>query len=545
MLTAAQHVYTNVEPAQSPSGRGGFQTLLASSSLSEADVEALEQRVSYVLPPGSGARPRKRVCFPMADGRVAVGQIVGLTERDASGRGGRSLAHTLVFDAQDFARAGGDPFGVFDAAEFFASVEEALAGADSATATLPDIEIELADGEAAMQRAMQRLPVSARRAVVALALAGEAAPVLALVGAPEAAEPVLRAALLPLTPQERAAFSFDTLFYRGRLAFTPYRAVALPEPPRGARFHVLDLSRLEDAALPETDGATPYATWADRRLAASDADLGALARDRADARSTSAFLLGKAEYVPSGPVAEEVADGAAEVVRRRLEAAAAAHLAPPLARRLASHSMAERTSAEHLSLLRGGLSRGEALGGLRAPYEAAAFAQPEPDEARALADILSATPEHPLAPWAALWAAEPDRLRHTLAAQPEDAYRAFLARAFAQNALRDPFEALVPARTDAFAEALRHLPEDDRPSVRDVARHLTDRDAAQHLDALTPYLDALAPRALRKLAGDTEALPQGAAPRFQTALAELVTALPSDALGARLRRLIGLPPKTE
>jgi hypothetical protein len=63
-IQAWQHIYSNVEEAQSPLSRGGFQTLFyTTGSLTEAEVEEMEGRLLYFA---STVEPVKRLFFSTA-----------------------------------------------------------------------------------------------------------------------------------------------------------------------------------------------------------------------------------------------------------------------------------------------------------------------------------------------------------------------------------------------------------------------------------------------------------------------------------------------
>ena len=123
-LQAWQHIYSNVEKEQSPQGRGGFQTLFyTQSALSETEVEEMEGRLLYFA---SDIEPVKRVFFSLTSGKRVVAQLVPLSETDQYGRGGRYLAHSLIFSEDTFSRFSEDPFPVFRNAPFISTVKDAL-----------------------------------------------------------------------------------------------------------------------------------------------------------------------------------------------------------------------------------------------------------------------------------------------------------------------------------------------------------------------------------------------------------------------------------
>ena len=83
-IEAWQHIYTNVEKDQSPHNRGGFQTLFYSTdALSKEEVRAIEDRVLYIV---SDEEPVKEVFFTTNTGKVVLGRVCSLPERDRVGR---------------------------------------------------------------------------------------------------------------------------------------------------------------------------------------------------------------------------------------------------------------------------------------------------------------------------------------------------------------------------------------------------------------------------------------------------------------------------
>jgi hypothetical protein len=359
------------------------------------------------------------------------------------------------------------------------------------------------------------------------------------VGEPLAVEALVRASLLPLLPVERARFAFDTHFYRGRLASTPYAAVGLPSAPRGSRYVVVDASALATLSPPTMDDATPFERWVDARLSPSDADLTAFSADVPAAREAAAFLQGERDAVGERRVATEVVAASRRRVAERFASEAAALLPTQIARAFGEHVAGQRTAAEQLALLEAGLSEREVFSALEAIYLSLIT---EVDEAtlQDLSRVYRRRPSERLAPWLALLQGDDEWLSEAMDAQDAGDYERIVIGAHAVGLAPKPLRLLAPKHTVAFVRAIQKLPEDDQPKLRSVASALIDQNAAQHLDALAPYLGSQSPRALRKLEAQASELPKDIAPAYRSRLKELVADLPDPSIKARLRRLIGL-----
>jgi hypothetical protein len=93
-IHAAQHIYGNVEKAESPSNIGGFQTLFYSKDLlSESESDEIERRLGYYP---SEDNPEKIVFFNMGEKFVTT-QIIPLEDIDKFGRKGAYIAHSFVY----------------------------------------------------------------------------------------------------------------------------------------------------------------------------------------------------------------------------------------------------------------------------------------------------------------------------------------------------------------------------------------------------------------------------------------------------------------
>jgi hypothetical protein len=141
-IIALQHIYGNVEKADSPSNTGGFQTLFYSKehlSLSEADE--IERRLGYYP---SEDNPEKLIFFRMGEKFVTT-RIIPLEDIDKFGRKGAYIAHSFVFSASDFSKINNNPFIIFELFEnqFVKTLPEALSRGKKGDTNIPPLELPI------------------------------------------------------------------------------------------------------------------------------------------------------------------------------------------------------------------------------------------------------------------------------------------------------------------------------------------------------------------------------------------------------------------
>ena len=142
-VQACQHIYASVEHDQSPHNRSGFQTLFYTrSGLTETEVEDIEARLLYFA---SESEPIKRASFSISTGKRVVAQIVPLAEADVHHRGGRYLAHSLIFAPEVFLGFGANSFRVFRSFAFATDVPDALTRGDFRTGEISSVALDLSE----------------------------------------------------------------------------------------------------------------------------------------------------------------------------------------------------------------------------------------------------------------------------------------------------------------------------------------------------------------------------------------------------------------
>ncbi|MBN1483858.1 MAG: hypothetical protein JXA37_03985 [Chloroflexia bacterium] len=502
-VQAWQHIYASVERGQSPQDRGGFQTLFYSRvGLSQAEIEEMEARLLYVP---SEIAPPKWVFFVTSGGRCVCAQIVPLPDPDRVGRGGRYLAHSLVFESADWLELGADPFAVLGRYPFVTTVEAALERGDFASGDLPAAAVEAAGGVGPEDVAPwdpEQLLVWARLALHAPALAQERLTV-ALSGAAEQVVQGLRAAFFLLPVPLRQSCPFDTYFYRCNLVATYYWAVGLPDAPARPNLVRVDLSGRQVLDHPPQRVEGIYESWLAERIRAGR--LQDLDRDR-----EAAFAL--AEWLQDRPVDPARLEAVPQEVLEGMF-----RLQQPLLRRLLRQRLQEDVSLlaerafdglyERLSAsdafrcLRQGFEPDLVLQELSQSYRRQQFARPGREERQALADLLRVR-EHPfLRLLLAVWEGGREGLRQGLLEVGDDVYRAFVREAL-EFRLADPLDLLVAGRGDLF---LRYYLRSDlagEERLDRLARALLDvgdPDALVLLLPLLPECSWLERRGLRKI----------------------------------------------
>jgi len=230
-LTAAQLIYTNVEPSLSPTHRGGYQTLCYTHELiTPEDLEEIEPRLFYTP---SEIQPEKLAFFHLTSGKVALTKIVPIEAPDEFGRKGRYLAHCLVFNAKEFIGAEVSPFDVIRNFKCLNSLSEALDAFDRKSGYIPPAIISV---PSAPRPNENTLPLTWPWVVVrdlwliTLKSAFSEFPTIEIISAPNIVAEVIELALFCLPPSETWRISFDTYFYKGNPVTTPYHMVGLLAP---------------------------------------------------------------------------------------------------------------------------------------------------------------------------------------------------------------------------------------------------------------------------------------------------------------------------
>ncbi len=537
-VRAFQHVYANVEKEQSPKKRGGFQTLFyTQAGLGEREIEEIEARVLYY--PSEGA-PAKQLFFVTQAGNAVVGQAVPLPEPDSAGRGGRYLAHCLIFPPEEFAKFGADPLAVLAHAPFLTTVEAALAQGNLETGDLPTLDVTLPETttdttlEGVWSREMVQRLVRAGLQAERLA---QGRKMLAIIGTPEETRAVLRTALLAVPTARRGACSFDTYFHRCNPVATYCWAVGLPEVPANPNYLEVACAKrtVDDPELP--DASTCYERWVLAALDRKALQAQAIYRDQA-------WLL--CEWLDGAMVEPAALRDIPETVLASVFSCCATQVQAILRRRLAQvigASLAERAlpavqkgaPTALLAQLTAPLDIAALLDMLYQSFAAERFARPSANELTALGGLLTKTEHVGLRIWQTYWAGTAEEARALLARLPDDQYRTFLRYALAGRGA-DPARLVLPGRGRMVVDALFAAHSIELCDLAILAQALIDAGDAIQLDRLAAHIPGHSVeevRALQALVKQTPDLPD----TFRLEVEDAVRHLPKPSVGGFMKRL--------
>lgn len=229
-IRAAQLIYANVEPEQSPRRIGGFQTLFYTHDLLSADeIEEIEPRLIFIRPaPGSS----KTVFFITSTRKAVVARMHAIDETDSAGRGGGYLAHALVISSDDFGSVGCNPFRMLDRYPFSTCLDGVLSAGDMRTGDIVAADIDAQgvddDVQAASDIDSSVLMALIRCALLADGLRDARTSVVFVDGGGHMLS-ALRGLFAVLPASVRSECSFDTDFRDCNRALMHCWAIGLPE----------------------------------------------------------------------------------------------------------------------------------------------------------------------------------------------------------------------------------------------------------------------------------------------------------------------------
>lgn len=527
IVQAWQHIYSNVEKEQSPRGRGGFQTLFYSAGLSEAEIEEMEGRLLYFA---SKVEPVKRLFFPTTTGKCAVAQIVPLSATDQYGRGGRYLAHSLIFDAEALTSFEADPFRVFRQFSFITTLAEALEQGDFQTGHIPMVSLKLPVSLAGELKASRDWPLPELKKLNLLALRVERQTrernAITFVGEPEQILQALEAAFLALPVALRPRCSFDTYFYRCNLVATYFWATGLPDPPVSIKFAQVESQTQQVNGNVPGEPETAYERWAMHMIEARQFEALARERDKAfaigewlDDRTYDLSLLAAATSDLIAAVFKASPSSVQASLRRQVNQ----KLPSELVERAARHLYQKSDGAALYRQLRQGFELTELVEALYASYEADHFRAPARAEVKALEKFLEKVDHKLLQLFLAYWLSERKQLPEALKWAAAADYRRFSEIAL-KLALIDPFRLLIPGRGDDFLDV--YLTQDGK-ELAELVEKLIEAEEIGCLSRLVAYVPRQSRKALNKLEKLIE--DQANTPKdFRQAVAKAIAALPPE-----------------
>jgi hypothetical protein len=526
---AGQLIYANVEKEQSPSKRGGFQTLFHTrAALTEAEVEEIEARLLYFP---SDQEPVKGVFFTTSTGRYVVARIVPLDGPDRVGRGGRYLAHSLVFAAKEFARFGINPFLVFRHFSFFTTVEAALAHGDFQTGDIPPVSLEISPELPSGAASASDWSTAELKKLVLLALRADRLArdkaVVAFVGEPQHVETALEAAYFAVPIPLRSHCSFDSYFYKGNLVATYYWAVGLLESPNNVRFTVVNARTRQVLGTVPDQPESAYERWV---LAAIDAnDLTSISQHKEQAFALCEWLEGRSSLTslsdtPSPQVLDTVFRVNVSVVHERLRQRLAEQLPAVLASRVFPQVSQSNDPSTLFQKLSAGFQLPQLLEILSALYATNDFRVPPPEELQALEQLLRRTDHRTLRLLHCCWTTQREPLRKTLEQLSDDEYGTFVQTALRYH-LIDPHLLVVRSKGERFLDLYKIPNMEQSGDFVALVECLCASGEEACLSRLAPHLSLVSNRDLQKL--EKIVTRHFKAPEvFRTALSEALTARP-------------------
>ena len=518
-LKAWQHIYANVEVEQSPQRRRGFQTLFYTrSALTEAEIERMESRLTYF---SSDTNPGKLVFYRANDGKIVVAHCVPLAGEDRFGRGGRYIAHSLVFSPEQFELIGNNPFAIFKNFRFITTVEEALSRGDFNTGDISEARLEVPSemetevGIVGPWREADLKPL-AISALEAEKLSHERKS-LAFYGTDEEIEQAILTAILFVPPPLRLLCSFDTYFHRCNINATYFWAVGFPAQTEGPNFIPVDAGARRVLKVVDYPIETPYQRWVLHSI--SSGETGDIFGNQAEAHALSEFLRGQKDNFSADelrPLRQFFTVNRAEV-EAQIQRLLAEKLPSPLAKRLLPVYQS-LPAEEILSYFRHGFNLRKLAEQLDHIYSQMLPNFPNRVEIDALGKFLKQFDHLHLRLLHACWKHQREPLRGALLELSDNKYREFIASALRWN-LTSPEHFIVNGRGELFLDIyLAHFQPDDKQIFR-IAQDLIEAGDANSLSHLSPVLLSLSPgtlRALRKLVSRSDAVPVD----FSQALAE-------------------------
>ena len=537
-INAWQHIYSNVEKEHSPQGRGGFQTLFYShNGLSEDEVEEME---SYLLYFPSDVEPVKRLFFTTSTGKGVVAQIVFLPSPDQFGRGGRYLAHSLVFAPDDLLKFEVDPFRVFRQFSYVTTIDNALARGNFNTGDIPPVSLDLPDTSAEQINAARNWSTTELKKLSLLALRaeqqGKNREATTITGQPEEITQALQAAFLAVPVANRTHCSFDTYFYRCNLVATYFWAIGLPEPPVSIKFAQIDGSARQVQGQVTSQPETAYERWIVQEIDSGNLD--GIARSRNYAFALGEWLDGRAYDLDqlnaaSNNLITSMFTVSASSVQQMLRSQIRQKLPVSLVDRAAEMVYRQASALELYRQLRQGFELSPLVDVLYQSYAAENFKAPARQEIKDLAELLPQV-EHPLFQlFIAYWTSPRKELPTALERTTENNYRQFAELSKKLDLLK-PYVLLVPGRGDAFLDLYLIEMKDD---LLDLSEALIDVGDMHCLVRLNPYLSNLSGKDLKKLAGLAEEH-TGIPESFQTAVNQAIAAQPEKTGITKLLRKV-------
>lgn len=503
-LKAYQHIFANVEADQSPRKIGGYQTLFYTKSVIEK-AESIEMEARLTYPP-SETKQKKHIFFVSSAGRYVISQILPLEGADFAGRtGGRLIAHSLVFEPDQFYALGGDPFRIFRQFDFIDTVEKALKHGNYETGEIGPTIIKLREESFTYTKILSDWSDDALRNLILLAHRAkellENRATIVFLGQPEQVEDALIAATFSVPTPLRKYCAFDIHFPpRSNPATTNYWAIGLQNPPSDPRMIVVDTQSRQISKVLGTEAENDYERWVLRFLDEGNWETIALYRDHA--YNLIEYLKGN-DYEESlmDSISPEVLESIYQINKSLFESRIKRQLDNLLPPTLASYVMENLIGSYDIANLfdqmRKGFELPKLMSGLYEIYRYRNFRKPGTQEIRDLGKILQHTENTMLRLVHEMWSGD-RKFRDTLGRIDEESYRDFIYRVLASKSM-EPFSLLVRGKGRAFLDVYlesRPLSEIDFLLLFEA---LFQSKEWECLDELAGYVDNMKPAEMRKI----------------------------------------------
>ena len=270
LITAAQHIFTNVEKNDSPLKERGFQTLYYSKEyITEEEKMALEEHAYF------WATPKNQ--FYMLEKKAVITNIVPLKGSDKYGGEGLYISHGLILEPEEFMKIGNNPMILLYYSHdlFCKSSDSAISRGDFDTGNIDPVEINIPDdalqkiGKAAASRLYFWKQEEVRKLAAIAVRAGQMAEEresVAVAGEQKEIEDILRYVFLLLPSELKLNCSFDTNYYnpRMRLPYSWCGGFFEDQVPESDAFLLI-----EKRIIPGDDpmpGESPYLNWLLERI---------------------------------------------------------------------------------------------------------------------------------------------------------------------------------------------------------------------------------------------------------------------------------------
>lgn len=487
----------------------------------------MESRLLYFA---SKVEPVKRLYFTTSSGKGVVAQLVSVPSPDQYGRGGRYLAHSLIFNPETLPQFEVDPFRVFRHFSFAATVAEALKLGEFNTGDIPPVSLNLSPSTAGDLQAAKPWPAPELKKLTMLALRVEQQAqqrnAITVTGEPEQIQAALEAAFFSVPLSLRPRCSFDTYFYRCNLVATYFWAIGLPEAPVSIKFAHVDgeARRVQGETLPQPESA--YENWVMQAIETDN--FAGVIRHRDQAFALGAWLDGREYDLPllnaaPSELIMEVFKSSPASVEASLRRQVASKLPSALVERATAYIYRHRDALTLYRQLRQGVDLAQLLEALYQSYAAEGFTLPPRQEVKALAELLEKSEYPMLSLFWAFWSSPDKELPKLLKRAEEADYRQF-TKIVLDLKLIEPLKLLLPERGEAFLDIYLTTRLDD---VAGLVEALIEAKEVASLPRLNGYLPKLPAKELLKIERmieDEADIPAS----FRQAVAQAIAALPPD-----------------